>query len=192
MATITSLVSGFISLLVAASALVYNKWGKHHSIIGPINMGLCRGFNLLLGISFIPPQLLNWYHLAVVPIIYIASITMISRGEVHGGNRNTLFGAVALYALVILSIINVAVSRDNVLFSLLFIAPFAWMIFAPLITAIKEPIGKNIGKAVKAGVLALILMNAAWAAAFGSITLAVIIVLLLPLSLKLGQLFAVT
>ncbi|HET9054644.1 MAG TPA: polyprenyltransferase, partial [Cyclobacteriaceae bacterium] len=49
-----------------------------------------------------------------------------------------------------------------------------------------------IGKAVKAGVIALIVMNAAWAAAFGMIYFALLIVLLLPVSLLLGKLFAVT
>jgi 4-hydroxybenzoate polyprenyltransferase len=49
-----------------------------------------------------------------------------------------------------------------------------------------------LGKAVKAGVLALILMNAAWAAAFGVTYLALIIVLLLPLSILMAKVFAVT
>lgn len=77
----TSLTSGILAFLIAVSALVYDKWGKHHSFAGPINMGLCRGFNLLLGISIIPSAVNNWWYLALVPVIYIASITMISRGK---------------------------------------------------------------------------------------------------------------
>jgi 4-hydroxybenzoate polyprenyltransferase len=41
-------------------------------------------------------------------------------------------------------------------------------------------------------VLALILMNAAWAAAFGILYLALIILLLMPLSLWMAKAFAVT
>jgi 4-hydroxybenzoate polyprenyltransferase len=52
--------------------------------------------------------------------------------------------------------------------------------------------GKNIGKAVKAGVIALILLDASLAAAFGSLVMALIIALLLPVSLWLSGLFAVT
>lgn len=187
----TSYTSGIIAFLIAMSALVYNKWGKHYSFLGPINMGLCRGLNLLLGISIVPSAVNNWWFLAVVPIIYIASITMISRGEVHGGSRNTLYIAALFYSIVIILILYFALIKGSVLFSLVFLLPFAWMIFNPLLKAIKEPAGKNIGKAVKAGVLALILMNAAWAAAFGALYLALVIILLLPLSLKLGKIFAV-
>ncbi len=191
-ARISSPASGIIAFLIAVSALVYNKWGKHHSFLGPVNMGLCRGLNLLLGISIVPSAVNNWWFLAVVPIIYIASITMISRGEVHGGSRNTLYIAALFYSIVIILILYFALIKGSVLFSLVFLLPFAWMIFNPLLKAIKEPAGKNIGKAVKAGVLALILMNAAWAAAFGALYLALVIILLLPLSLKLGKIFAVT
>lgn len=191
-AAFTSPSSGILAFLIAASALIYDKWGKHHSFAGPLNMGLCRGCNLLLGISIIPSAVNNWWYLALVPVIYIASITMISRGEVHGGSSKTLYTASFLYAIVISLILYFAWIKGRIWLSLIFLLPFAWMIFTPLSKAIKEPVGKNIGKAVKAGVLALILMNAAWAAAFGALYLALIILLLLPLSLKLGKIFAVT
>lgn len=191
-AAFTSTTSGIIALLVAASALIYDKWGKHFSFAGPVNMGLCRGFNLLLGVSILPVAVYNWWYLALVPVLYIASITMISRGEVHGGSRRTLYTACLFYAVVLTLIAYFAFTKGGILFALIFLLPFAWMIFNPLLKAIKEPVGKNIGKAVKAGVLGLILMNAAWAAAFGALYLALVIILLLPLSLRLGKIFAVT
>jgi uncharacterized membrane protein SirB2 len=184
--------AGLFAFFVAASALVYNKWGKHQSFLGPINMGLCRGLNLLLGIAIIPFSLQSTWFLAFVPIIYIASITMISRGEVHGGSKSTLYTAALFYLIVIGSILSYSFAKGNLLFAVVFLLPFARMIFKPLTVAIKEPVGRNIGKAVKAGVIALILMNAAWAAAFGAVYVALIIVILLPISIKLGRLFAVT
>jgi 4-hydroxybenzoate polyprenyltransferase len=187
-----SLVAGTLAFFIALSALVYDKWGKHQRILGPVNMGLCRGLNLLLGISMVPSALYSSWYLAFVPIVYIASITMISRGEVHGGSRAILFGGAFLYLVVLGSIASFAFLHGSLLIALLFLIPFAWMIFTPLLKAIKEPAGRNIGKAVKAGVLALILMNAAWAAAFGAFYIALVIVILLPISLKLGRLFAVT
>jgi 4-hydroxybenzoate polyprenyltransferase len=191
-AFLTNSTSGIIAFLVALSAVVYDKWGKHHSFLGPVNMGLCRGLNLLLGISILAFAVNTWWFLAIVPIIYIASITMISRGEVHGGSRTVLYAASFLYGLVISFILYFSFVQGKVWFALIFLLPFTWMIFTPLLKAIKEPTGKNIGKAVKAGVLALILMNAGWAAAFGSLYLALLIILLLPLSFKLGRIFAVT
>jgi 4-hydroxybenzoate polyprenyltransferase len=61
-----------------------------------------------------------------------------------------------------------------------------------LTKAIQQPIGKNIGAAVKAGVISLILMDAAWAVTFSSIYPALCIAALLPISMWLSKLFAVT
>jgi 4-hydroxybenzoate polyprenyltransferase len=184
--------SGIIAILIAFFALLYNKYSKHHSFLGPLNMGLCRGLNLLLGVSIIAVSLNEWYFLGIVPLIYIFSITMISQGEVHGLNRNKLYAGAFLYLLVIGSMLYLSFNKGQVIIALFFIIPFAWMIFSPLFIAIKEPLGKNIGKAVKAGVISLILMDAAWSAVFGSPVAAICIALLLPLSLWLAKRFAVT
>jgi 4-hydroxybenzoate polyprenyltransferase len=191
-ALFVSLLSATLAFLIALAALIYDKWGKHQPVLGPVNMGTCRGMNLLLGISVVPVALLDHWYLALVPIIYIASITMISRGEVHGGSRSILYCGGLLYIVVIATVLFFALQKSNFLLAILVLLPFAWMIFKPLLSAIKEPVGMNIGKAVKAGVIALILMNAAWAAAFGALPIALIIVILLPISIKLGRLFAVT
>jgi 4-hydroxybenzoate polyprenyltransferase len=191
-AAIVSGMSGLLALSIACAALVYNKWSKHHTFLGPLNMGLCRGLNLLLGISILTTAVPQWWFLSVIPVIYIAAITMISRGEVHGGSKKTLYFAALLYVVVIASIALLAGKAGMLWWTLVFLLPFAWMIFAALIKAIRVTVPKNIGKAVKAGVIALILMNAAWAAAFGAIGLAFIILLLLPLSLWLAKLFSVT
>jgi 4-hydroxybenzoate polyprenyltransferase len=184
--------SGCIAFAIALAALIYDKWGKHHPILGPLNMGLCRGLNLLLGISLVPEVLFQYGYLAVVPIIYIAAITMISRGEVHGGKSKTILLAAFLYLVVIVSILYVSVEHENSTYAVVFLVILAVLIYPPLIRAFHEPVGKNIGKAVKAGVLALIVMNASWTAAFGALYLALLIVLLLPVSILLARLFAVT
>jgi hypothetical protein len=117
---------------------------------------------------------------------------MISRGEVHGGSKKMLYFGGLLYALVIIGILYFAYSNGYLSYAPVFIIPFALMIFIPLSKAIKNPIGPNIGKAVKSGVIALILMNAAWASAFGVFQIALFIVILLPVSLLLSKAFAVT
>ena len=191
-ALILSVLSGIIAFLIAFFALLYNRYSKHHSFLGPLNMGLCRGLNLILGISIIAASLNELYFLGMVPLIYIFSITMISRGEVHGSNRNKLYYGAFLYLTVISIMLYSSWIKGQVLIALFFIIPFAWMIFKPLFRAIKEPLGKNIGKAVKAGVISLILMDAAWAAVFGSPVAAICIAILLPVSLWLAKRFAVT
>jgi hypothetical protein len=184
--------SGIIALLVAISALVYDKYGKHYSFLGPINMGLCRGGNLILGMSIVTSTVSEWWWLGILPVCYIAAITMISRGEVHGGNKNTLYFAGFLYVIVSISQLSIAYKLDNLLITLAFVALHIYLIFRPLLKAISNPIGPNIGKAVKAGVLALIVMDAAWVSVSGNFVLALFVLILLPISIKLAKVFAVT
>lgn len=191
-AGMVSLVSALLATAISFFALLYNKIGKHHPFFGPLNMGFCRGLNLLLGVSIITSALPQWYFLAIVPIIYIFSITMISRGEVHGGNKRNLYIAALLYVIVAGLIFWFSYLNKNMLLSGIIMIPFLRMIFKPLFKAIQDPIGKNIGKAVKAGVISLILMDAAWAATFSTIYAALIIACLLPLSIWLAKIFAVT
>lgn len=185
-------IPALLAIATVAASLIYDRWGKHHTLLGPLNMGLCRGLNLLLGISIVPAAVPQLWYLGFVPIIYIAAITMISRGEVHGGKRSTLYGAVLLYATVTGAVLSIAILHGTWLLALLCLVLFLAMILPPLFRAIQQPVGPRIGKAVKAGVIGLILMNASWAAAFGSSYIALIIILLLPLSLLLAKLFAVT
>ena len=184
--------AGLLAIAISVASLVYDRFGKHHNWLGPVNMGLCRGLNLLLGVSILPDQVLPWTWVGLVPIAYIAAITMISRGEVHGGNPFILRIAGLLYALVIGCVAALAQWRQQLGTALPFLLLFGYYIFPPLWRAVKEPSGRNIGLAVKAGVLSLIVMNAAWVAAFASFPLAFLVFCLLPLSRFLAKVFAVT
>lgn len=184
--------SAMLAIAIALFAVVYDKWAKHHNWLGPLNMGICRGLNLLLGMSILEITLQRYALLSIVPVFYIASITMISRGEVHGGNLKNLYVAGMLYLLVMTSISVMGAKNQQLGFTAIFMVFFAILIFPPLIKAIRNAEGALIGKAVKSGVIALIVMNAGWAAAFGMFYFAWIILLLLPVSLILAKLFAVT
>lgn len=191
-AFLASRFSGSLAVVIASAALVYDKWTKHHFFFGPLNMGICRGLNLLLGLSIIPAQVSAYWFLAIVPVIYIGAITMISKGEVYGGQKNILLLAFLLYGMAMAGILLTSFFNGEVVTTLGFVALWGFMIFLPLRNAVRQPKGNMIGKAVKAGILALILMDAAWASAFGVTYLALIIILLLPLSVLLAKVFAVT
>src|SRR5690606_33011222 len=109
--------AGWLAVSIAVAALVYNKWAKHHPFFGPPTMGLCRGLNLLLGMSVLPLMVGELWYIALVPIIYISAITMISRGEVHGSGKAPLWTAAFLYLLVIGLILSFAWSRNVVGFA---------------------------------------------------------------------------
>jgi hypothetical protein len=86
----------------------------------------------------------------------------------------------------------VAYYLGNITLAILFILSHIFLIFKPLMQAIVSPIGSNIGKAVKAGVLSLIVMDAAWVAASGNWQVAICVLVLLPISMRIGKYFAVT
>lgn len=191
-AFLVSPLSGALAVAITFFALLYDKWGKHFSVWGPVNMGLCRGLNLALGMSILPASVETYWYLGFVPVIYIGAVTMISRGEVHGSGKTVLYFAALLYVLVMGIILYVSTLHSALWLSLGFVLIWSLFVLPPLKKAIDNPQGKMIGKAVKAGVIALILMNASWAAAFDAIYMALIILLLLPVSLLVARAFAVT
>ena len=187
------LLSAGVALTVAILAVVYDYWGKHQNLIGPINMGLCRTGNLLLGISVVPEMLASFWPLGLLPLIFVAAITMISRGEVHGKNRNALYGGLSMYLIVIFCIVTMPFIHKTAPWEVIpFLALLSYMIFPPLIKAIQTQNPKLIGKSVKAAVISLIIVNASLSAAFAGWKIGIIVLLLLPISLWLAKKFAVT
>lgn len=192
-AAMVSGLSAALATTIAFTALVYDKWGKHQTWLGPINMGLCRGGNLLLGVSVVPVAVSDRWYLALIPIIYIAAITAISQGEVHGGKKITGVVAIALIGLVIASVVGLATLTEyQLLITLPFLSLFTAMVLPPFVRAAIAPQPQLIQTAVKAGVLSLIILNAAMAAGFAGGIYGLSILALLPLSRFLGRMFAVT
>ena len=152
---------------------------------------MCRGLNLILGLTIFGD--LNFWWLAVIPIVYIFAITLISRGEVHGENKNHIVLAGVLYSIVVVAVLSVALFyTDSVFVTLLYLILFAFMVFRPLVKAYSENSPKNIKKAVIAGVMSLIILDAALGATFSVWWYGLIILALLPISMGLSKLFAVT
>ncbi|WP_257658066.1 UbiA-like protein EboC [Parapedobacter lycopersici] len=191
-AAAVSLLSGAIAVSIVLMCLLYDKWAKHHVVTGPIAMGMCRGLNLLLGMSLLAGVLPVVWWLAVIPVIYIAAITVVSRGEVHGGQRAPLLFAALLYAAVIGLIIYFGLWKGAAWFGWLILLIFAFTIYAPLVKAIRTKAPLDIRKSVKYGVLALIFMNAIWVAAAGMWGLTVVVLSLFPISIWLSKMFSVT
>ncbi|MDZ4698969.1 MAG: UbiA-like protein EboC [Rhodothermales bacterium] len=185
--------AGLLALAIAAAALVYDAYGKHHALLGPINMGLCRGGNLLLGMGAAPLMIVHHWPLALLPIVYIAAITAISRGEVTGGSKRVGYLAVGLVVLVILALGYIgfdAVAVEPV--SGLFPFIFTGLVLPAFLRAAKQPTAETIQRAVRTGIMGLIVLNAAIAALYAGPTAGLAILSLLPVSVLLARLFAVT
>ena len=188
-----NLMAGGLAIVVACCALLYDYWGKHQHIFGPINMGLCRSGNLLLGISVVPALLNTTWYLGLLPLVYVAAITIISRGEVHGKNRNALFLGAGMYTSIFVAIFILAFEKSPGYLQILpFLGFLGYRLFPPLLRAIRTQEPRYIGKSVKAAVLSLIVVNATLATAFSGWPIGLVILLLLPISLGLAKKFAVT
>lgn len=180
----------YVALAIVLMCIVYNGWAKHYFILGPIIMGCCRGLNLLLGGAVLGFLSSLWY-IAIVPIIYIAAVTNVSRGEVYGNNKKALLVSFGLYTIVVFTLLYFTFLDKNYL-ALIFIFSFCWMIFSPLIKALTSLEANDIRKTVKSGVLALILMNASWISISGFWYLALLTCAILPLSIMLAKKYSVT
>ena len=187
-----SLLSMAIAISVAGAALLYDALGKHHVILGPLNMGCCRGGNLLLGMSVFPTVLIEKWWLALLPIVYIAAITAISQGEVRGGKRKTGIFALFCLAIVFGSILALGLLTNYLILAALpFLVLLAARIVPPFIAATQNPQPDIIQSAVKAGVLSLIILDATIAAGFAS-WYGLLVLGLLPLSSVVARKLAVT
>jgi len=189
-------VGGFSAILataIALAALLYDAIAKHHAFFGPLNMGLCRGGNWLLGVSAVPAFVGERWYLALIPVGYIAAITAISQGEVRGGSRTTGIIALFLLGTVLASTVALGGLPDyRALVALPFAVFLAIRVLPTFVRAAREPNPEPIQAAVKAGVVSLIVLDAAIAAGFAGWVYGLLLLLLLPVSTTLAQRFAVT
>ncbi|QSJ20695.1 UbiA-like protein EboC [Nostoc sp. UHCC 0702] len=188
-----SWLSATIAIVITFAALFYDAIAKHHAFFGPLNMGLCRGCNLLLGVSAVPAIVSERWYLALIPVLYIAAITAISQGEVHGGKKITGVLALLLIGMVLTAVLALGFIADYaVITALPFAVLLAIRVLPNFVKAAREPIPEKIRTAVKVGVLSLIILDATIAAGFAGLYYGLLVLILLPVSMKLAQLFAVT
>lgn len=183
----------FVALSVAALVLVYDGWAKHHAALGPLTMGACRGGNLLLGGAVAASALPELGVLTAIPVVYIAAITLVSRGEVHGGGQAVGWGSVAALGLVAAGVLALGAGFPfSALVALPFLALWGARVLPAFVRAARRPSPEPIRQAVRAGVTSLILLDAALAAGFGGWLVGGAVLLLAPLAAVLARTFAVT
>ena len=185
--------AGIIAAIIVVLTLIYDSKAKHSVFLGPLFMGLCRGGNLLLGCSIVPFILFDAWFLSLFPIIYIASITLISRGEVAGGSKVHGNIALAMLSIVLAALLFLSLLPGfDIYNSFPFLIIFAGSVFPPFLNAARDPNASTIKKAVKRGVLSLVLLNSVIAAGFGGFLLGLIVFGVFLFSILLSKVFAVT
>jgi 4-hydroxybenzoate polyprenyltransferase len=183
----------FVAVAIAACVVLYDSLTKRHAIVGPINMGLCRALNLLLGVSAVPAALWTGWPVATFSLVYIAAVTAVSRGEVHGGR--TAVATVALISLVAVVIGLLALATSSTtgrLAGIVLVAALAYRVLPPYWQVVKDPRPDVIRRAVKAGVLSLVLVASTISASYAGPVYAAAVLATGLVAGALARLFSVT
>ena len=192
-ASVSSL-SGAVAGAIGLFSLAYNAGGKHTSF-GPALMGLCRGANLLLGMSaaaVLPPTL---FVPVLISALYIGAVTLLSRDEVRGATPQLLVfgvGGVAVAALFALMFAITMAAENQLANVLAFWTVFVAWIAPPLLALWRRRDAAHVRHAVKAGVLGLVALNASLTCALAGPLAATLVLLFLPLAWLAARRFAVT
>lgn len=155
-----------------ALAIVLYDWVFKGTVAGFLFMGTTRGLNVLLGATAaVSPVVLPTWALAVPAVItiYIAAVTFLGESETGESDVLSVTLAMAGVGIATLGVIGLlAVLSPSVpmlaLAAVLLVGFVAWTGTA-LRTAYADPSPTTIGPAVGTCVLALVVLNAAFAAA---------------------------
>ncbi len=181
-----------VAVVLAASILAYDGWGKR-TRLGPVNMGACRGLNLLLGIASWPAKLSPMWPLALLPALHICAVTMISRGEVRGGDRRAAGAALGLAAVVVAALAAIAaVAAPPSVPGLVLAALLGFVVLPALVRVVASPRPAAIRAAVRTGVLALVLLDAVLASVYAGVSFAAVVLATALPAAVLARLFSVT
>ncbi|HUB79204.1 MAG TPA: UbiA-like protein EboC [Bryobacteraceae bacterium] len=185
-------VSGAIAGALASLALAYDAVFKHIPLAGPLAMGSCRGLDLLLGVSANGGALAARWYVAAIPLAYIAGVTLLSAGEVHGGSRlRAGFSAGLLLAASLGALVMGASSGMRIASVCVLLALLAWRVGPAFYRACANPDGSRIRAAVRAGVISLVFLDASIAAAWQGLWYALGMVALVVVASHLARLFPV-
>jgi 4-hydroxybenzoate polyprenyltransferase len=188
--------AGIIAAIIAGFILLYDGWGKRHALLGPVNMGICRALNLSLGILAVPTTIVRGWPLMGLPLVYIAAVTAVSRGEVHGGKRG--IAALALIALgavliaLVLITLGILGPGHRSFPGLVLTAFLGARVLPPFWSAYQTPEPGTIRRAVKTGVLSLVVLDATIGAAYAGAPYSAMILATAVLAGWLARLFPVT
>ncbi len=174
----------FIAISLAITILAYDGWLKS-TWAGPVAMGFCRFLNVLLGVSACGSLL--WPlggHLALVVGLYIVGLTWFARTEARMSNQNALRGAAALMLVSLLLALPLPSllpegQHGSFLFPYVLVA-LGFLVGAPIMRAIDNPIPSHVQAAVKRALMSLILLDTVLATATAGAIGMMILFLLAP------------
>lgn len=178
--------------IVLAFCIVLYDGGLKRTPMGPLGMGACRFFNVLLGTSVTGLWPEPWMvQIAAVVGVYIVGVTWFARTEATTSKRWSLILATgvilgAIIAAVVLPAMQAPTNEWHVTMYPYLLSAWAVVIGLPLVQAIRQPEPKHVQAAIKRCILGLIGLDAVLA--FGVVGWpGLLILLLLPPAVLLGR-----
>jgi 4-hydroxybenzoate polyprenyltransferase len=184
-------VPAILATLLVTAILLYDRWLKRIPA-GPIGMGMCRFFNVLLGCSVAGADAIPWplrLHLATVVGLYVVGVTWFARTEAHFSETTQLRRAAAVSAAALVLALPLPLHLPDGTASPSFpylLVAFAFMIGLPAARAWSKPEPSRVQAAIKRAVLGLIVLDAILATAVAGAA-GLLLVALLPPALILGK-----
>lgn len=156
----------FTALILVLLIIAYDTRSKDIVILGAFNMGACRSCNLILGMS--PAFNLEGIYmiLPLFPLIYVSSLTALSKFEVHGGLGRRWLPVLVGWVGVIFLIIGLKFYGDLNPWMFGYLALFILYTGPALLRSIRDRQAQSIGLAVKTLVLAIPILDAVYCAGF--------------------------
>ena len=165
-----------VGVPLAVSIWTYDLLAKNHAVSGALSMGSCRALDVLMGAGtgHLRPALAG----AGIMGGHTVAVTLLSRGEVNGTTTTTASGVAAGTGLLAGAVVAGAVpagsagSHNRVLAVLAATAAYAARCAPAQIRAARNPSAKNALEATKAGIRAMIPLQAALALRHGNVAAA--------------------
>ncbi len=156
-----------VGLPLAGAIWTYDLLAKNHAVSGALTMGACRALDVLMGAGtgHLRPAL--WA--AGIMGGHTVAVTVLSRGEVDGTTTATASGVAAGTGLLAGAVVaGAAGPRAQVLAMLAATAAYAARCAPAQVQAARYPVAENALEATKAGIRAMVPLQAALALRHGS------------------------
>jgi len=197
---------GFTAFALAATIVAYDSSIKG-TAVGPLLMGLCRGLNLLMGVSLGAcvnwPESLDWSSIGLATLGHVCFVTGITLAARREGLMQQSSVRLALsWAVSVLGIATIAMSSMWSVARPLRLNPFTWFpIFVALlampwlrraVVSIRSPGVGTLVPAIKQAILSIIFLDAAIALQYGGYLLGILVCALAIPTFALSRIFRVT
>lgn len=189
---------GIVAVLIAVGIVLYDGVLKG-GLVGFTTMGTIRGLNVLLGATAarLSPTEMSLPSISVVlaVVVYISAVTFMAAKETETGNRHTIlvagFGAVVAGVLAGLRLVSIQPGAIPIVVTLILTIGFLGWVGQALWRAYRNPVPRIIGPTVGTCVLAVVILDAAFAAPVSLVWAFAILVFLIP-AIGLKQWFRVS